>query len=695
VARFVGGGLVEFKGRADGQVKVRGYRVEVGEVEAAVSKHPAVRDVVVVVTGDHSHDKRLVAYVVGEPGQPAVGVTQLQRYVKEKLPEYMVPQVFVLLDELPLNANGKVDRNALPAPEHARLELEGHVAPRTPIEEVIAGIWGDVLKVERVGVNDNFFDLGGHSLLATQVVSRMREAFGAEVSLRELFEQPTLGELARRVEESRRTVGAGVGMTAPPIVSVKRDEGAVLSYAQQRLWFLDQLEPGSPLYNCPGAAHLRGRLDVEALERSLNDIIARHESLRTKFASVEGQPVQVITPLWTLRLDVEELSRLDKEGQAAEVERRARAEARQGFDLSRGPLLRVKLLRLGEEEHVVFFTMHHIISDAWSLGVFLHELAALYEAHRGGVKAELPELTIQYADYAVWQREWLRGEVLEQQLEYWRKQLDGAPSVLELPFARPRPSEQSHRGGQEAIELSAGIAEQLRALARREGATLYMALLAAFNALLYYYTRSEDIVVGTNAANRGRRETDHLIGFFVNQLAIRTNLSGDPTFGQLLQRVREVTIDAYAHQDVPFDRLVEALKLERNLSRSPLFQLKIDLLSMPLPDIGGSELAVTPLKADTGGSHLDVIFSLVDTQRELTGVLLYNTDLFDAPAVLGMFKQLESLLEQIVARPDASLSSLAESLAEAERQQAKGREELFRQSQSQKLKNLRRSNARR
>jgi hypothetical protein len=339
--------------------------------------------------------------------------------------------------------------------------------------------------------------------------------------------------------------------------------------------------------------------------------------------------------------------------------------------------------------------MHHIISDAWSLGVFLHDLAALYEAHRSGVDAELPELTIQYADYAVWQREWLQGEVLEQQLEYWRSQLDGAPSSPELPFARPRPSEQSHRGGQEPVELDASLAEQLRVLARREGATLYMTLLAAFNALLHYYTHSEDIVVGTNVANRGRRETDHLIGFFVNQLPIRTSLSGDPTFSQLLGRVREVMLDADAHQDVPFDRLVEALKLERNLSRSPLFQLKIDLLSMSLPDTGATGLAVTPLKGDTGGSHLDLIFSMVDTQRELTGVLLYDTDLFDAAAVLRMFGQFESLLQQIVARPDATLSALAESLAEAEKQQARGQEELFRQSQGQKLKNLRRATARR
>jgi acyl carrier protein len=651
--------------------------------------HPGVREVVVVVKGNDSHDKRLVAYVVGEPEQPALTPNELHGYVRERLPDYMVPQMFVLLDELPLNANGKVDRAALPAPEQAHLAVENHVMPRTPIEEVIAGIWGDVLKIERVSASDNFFDLGGHSLLAAQVISRMREAFGVEIALRELFEQPTLADLAREVEETRRTAVAGVEK-APPITSVERDGGVVLSFAQQRLWFLEQLEPGSSLYNCPGAAHLRGPLDVKALERSLNDIIVRHESLRTTFASVEGQPVQVINPAWELRLDAEELCALGEAEQAAEVERQATAQAQQGFDLTEGPLLRVKLLRLNSEEHVVFFTMHHIISDAWSLGVFLQELAALYEAHRNGRSAELPELKIQYADYAVWQRHHLSGEVLEQQLEYWRRQLAGAPTVMELPFARPRPSEQTHRGKQEAVELSADLTQRLRLLSRREGATLYMTLLAAFNALLYYYTRSEEIVVGTNAANRGRRETDHLIGFFVNQLAIRTSLSGDPTFKELLRRVRDVTIAAYANQEIPFDRLVEALKLERNLSYSPLFQVKIDLLSTPLPDIGGAELAITPLKADTGGSHLDLIISLVDTPGELTGVLLYNTDLFDAATVLGVFRQFESLLEQIVEHPEAKLSALIDLLAEAERQQARSREELFRQSQGQKLKNLRR-----
>jgi hypothetical protein len=464
-----------------------------------------------------------------------------------------------------------------------------------------------------------------------------------------------------------------------------------LSFAQQRLWFLDQLEPGSPLYNCPGAAHLRGRLHVQALEASLNQMIERHESLRTRFATADGQPVQVVGPPWRLRLEVEDLSHASEAEREAEVARRAEAEARYSFDLAEGPLLRVKLLRLGDDEHVVFFTMHHIISDAGSLAVFLNELATCYDAHRRGERAELPGLPIQYADYAAWQREYMSGAALDEQLGYWRRQLEGAPPALDLPADRPRLAEQTYRGGQLEVGLGVGLAEQLRGLSRREGVTLYMSLLAAFDVLLHYYSRSEDIVVGANVANRGRRETEQLIGFFVNQLPIRTNLSGDPTFRELLRRVRQVALDAYAHQDIPFDRLVEALKLERNLSRTPLFQVKIDLLSTPLPDIGGSELTITPLKADTGGSHLDLIITLAETQRALAGLLFYNSDQFDSATVLRMFNQFEAILTHVVAEPDAKLSTLAALLAENDKQQARSREEDFRKSQREKLKNLRRT----
>jgi amino acid adenylation domain-containing protein len=685
LAKLLPNGEMVYLGRIDDQVQIRGFRVELGEVCSHLLEHPAVAKAEIIARQLHSDTLELVAYV--EPTSE-LNVTELRNFLAQTLPYYMVPSAFVMMKSLPMTSNGKVDRRALPEPEHMRPDLDGNfAAPRTLVEEMLAGIWMEVLKIERVGVHDNFFDLGGHSLLATQVISRIRGAFQLDIPLRALFEDPTVEALAQVVEQQRLD---SQHLQWRAITPVSRDGQLPLSFAQQRLWFLEQLEPGSPLYNCPGAAKLNGSLDVAALEQSLNQLIRRHESLRTRFATVAGEPVQLISDEWQVRLDVEDISHWNERERAAEVERRAETEAREGFDLAEGPLLRVKLLRLADDEHVVFFTMHHIISDAWSLAVFLQEIAALYEAHKGGVNAELPELSIQYADYAVWQREYLSGEVLEQQLSYWTKQLAGAPAVLELPTDRPRPLEQTHHGAQHEVELSASVSEQLRALSRREGVTLYMTLLAAFDVLLHYYTGQQDIVVGTNVSNRDRRETDHLIGFFVNQLAMRVNLSGDPTFRELLQQVRDVTINAFAHQDIPFDRLVEGLKLERNLRSSPLFQVKIDLLSTPLPDLSGTELNITPLMTDTGGSHLDLIVSLANNQSALTGLLLYNTDLFDLTTVVRIFNEFESLLTNIVAQPDARLSALIAPLAEAYEQQARSKEEGFRKSKSEKLKNLKR-----
>ena len=686
LARLLPNGEMVYLGRIDDQVQIRGFRVELGEVCSHLLEHPAVAKAEIIARQLHSDTLELVAYV--EPCAE-VKVTELRNHLSQTLPYYMVPSIFVMMKSLPMTSNGKVDRRALPAPEHGRPDLEGNfAAPRTVVEEMLAGIWMQVLKLERVGVSDSFFDLGGHSLLATQVISRIREAFQLDIPLRTLFEAPTIEALAQVIEQQRQDSNQ---VQLPAIVPVSRDKQLPLSFAQQRLWFLEQLEPGSPLYNCPGAAKLRGSLDVLALEHSLNQLILRHESLRTSFATVAGEPVQVISRDSQVRLVLDDISGLCEAERAAEVERRAQAEAREGFDLASGPLLRVKLLRLADDEHVVFFTMHHIVSDAWSLGVFLQELAALYEAHRSGVEAELPVLAVQYADYAVWQREYLSGEVLEQQLGYWTKQLAGAPAMLELPTDRPRPEEQTHHGAQHEVELSEKVSDELRALSRSESVTLYMTLLAAFDVLLHYYTGKEDIVVGTNVSNRDRRETDHLIGFFVNQLAMRVSLAGDPTFRELLQQVRDVTLNAFAHQDIPFDRLVEGLKLERNLRTSPLFQVKIDLLSTPAPDLSGTELSITPVMADTGGSHLDLIVSLANNQQAVNGLVLYNTDLFDLNTVVRMFNQFESLLTNIVAQPDARLSALIEPLAEADRQQAKSKEEGFRKSKGERLKNLKRS----
>ncbi|HEU4562676.1 MAG TPA: amino acid adenylation domain-containing protein, partial [Longimicrobium sp.] len=463
-------GKLEFIGRVDEQVKIRGFRIEPGEIEAVLSAHAAVREARVIVSNDASGEQRLVAYVVG-----SVEADELREHLRESLPEYMVPAAFVGLKQLPLTPNGKLDVRALPAPELASPE-EAYVAPRTPTEEVLAGIWAEVLRLEQVGVHDHFFELGGHSLLAIRVVSRIREVFTVELPLRALFEGPTVAELAGRVEEMRR---AGVPVL-PPVVPVERTGALPLSFAQERLWFIDRLEPGSAVYNVPVARRLGGALDHAALERSLGEIVRRHEALRTVFGKVDGSPVQVIAPFGGFALPVEDLSALGEADREAAARRRAGEEAARPFDLSAGPLFRAALLRLGEEDHVLLLSMHHIVSDGWSLGVLFRELSALYEAYREGGESPLPELAVQYADYAVWQREQLAGVVLDRQLAYWKERLAGAPELLELPTDHPRPAVQTYRGATVPVELSLELLERLQALGRSEGATLYMTLLGAF-----------------------------------------------------------------------------------------------------------------------------------------------------------------------------------------------------------------------
>ena len=465
-----------------------------------------------------------------------------------------------------------------------------YVGPRTPVEELVAQVWREVLHVERVGVTDNFFALGGHSLLATQVISRLRSALTVDVALRSLFEQPTVAGLAQCVEAALR---GGENVPLPPLQQARRDEVLPLSFAQQRLWFIEQLEPESATYNMPASLRLTGWLDCDALQRTLSEVVRRHEVLRTTFVNYGGQPRQQITAEARVALPLIDLSALVGGALEAEVERLARAEAGCPFDLSVGPLLRVQLLRLSEEEHVVLLTLHHIISDGWSMGILIKEVAALYSAYNSDSPSPLSELAIQYADYAVWQREWLQGEVLEEQLQYWRAQLTGAPPLLALATDHPRPLMQHYRGGAEELQLSARLTEQLEQLSRQTGVTMFMLTLAAFEVLLYRYTQEEDLVLGTPIANRRQVETEGLIGFFVNTLVLRTKVSGSLSFVGLLERVREVCLGAYAHQDLPFEKLVEELQPERHLSQTPLFQVLFTLenLTQVPPDTGGAATA--------------------------------------------------------------------------------------------------------
>jgi acyl carrier protein len=507
--------------------------------------------------------------------------------------------------------------------------------------------------VESIGALDNFFELGGHSLLATQVISRLRETFKREISLRSLFEQPTLAELAAGIETAQ---SEGHVLDAPPMVRVPRDEKLPLSFAQQRLWFLDQLEPGSAFDNLPSAIKLTGVLDVDALERSLNEIVRRHEVLRTTISQLDGEPQQIIRPAEPFHLPLIDLSELPDEERMAELMRLIRAEAELPFDLMRGPLLRLSLLRLGAEEHTALVTMHHIVSDAWSTGILIREVAALYTAYCAGQPSPLEELPLQYADFAHWQREWLRGDALERQLSYWRRQLAGAPHGLDLPGTKPRPAVPTFRAARQTVKLSREVSEELKALNRRTGVTMFMSLLAAFDVLLYRYGGQADLLVGTPIANRNRLETEALIGFFVNTLVLRLDLGGDPTFIEVLQRVREVSLEAYAHQDLPFEKLVEELQPDRRQNHSPLFQVMFVLQNIETGTLELPGLSLSQYEEEDRTAKFDLLLTMWETTDGVEGFLKYNTDIFADSTIRKMVEHFRTLIENLLADPQQQLS---------------------------------------
>jgi amino acid adenylation domain-containing protein len=653
--RWLPDGSLDFLGRLDGQVKVRGARIEPGEVEAALRALPAVADCAVAARPDATGAPRLAAWVVSRVG--ALDPAAVRAELGARLPAFMVPSAVVVMDALPRTATGKVDRRALPDPDFSGADAREHEPPATPDEALLAGVWAEVLGTERVGAGDDFFELGGHSLLATQAVSRIRALFGVELPLRALFEAPVLRAQARRIAAQR---AAGGGAPAGPIPRADRSAPLPLSFAQERLWFIDQLDPGSPAYNVPLALDLRGPLDPAALERALGEIVRRHEVLRTVFAAAEGgEPVQVVRPFDGFRLAVVDLTASTGDG-GRDADALVADEARRPFDLAAGPLLRATLLREAEDAHVLVLAMHHVVTDAWSGGVLFAELTALYAAYAAGEASPLPELPLQYADFAAWQRGWLRGDALERQTEYWRRRLAGAPAVVELPTDRPRPAVQDLSGDLLPFALSAEASAGVRALAKRGGATPFMVLLAAFAALLNRWGGDEDVVVGTPIANRTRPEVEPLIGFFDNTLALRTDVSGDPAFGELLRRVREATLEAYAHQDVPFEKLVDELKVERSLSHAPLFQLLLTLQNTPA---GGGlslgEVEIAPRAADTGTSRFDLGLMLQDDGAGgFGGWAEYATALRDASTVRRLVRHLDALLRAAAADPDAPVSIL-------------------------------------
>jgi amino acid adenylation domain-containing protein/non-ribosomal peptide synthase protein (TIGR01720 family) len=649
LARWSSKGELEYLGRMDHQVKVRGFRIELGEVESVLGSYPGVKQAVVVSS---SETQTLIGYVV-EEGEEGLKSGELRRYLQEKLPEYMVPSSLVFLGEIPLTPSGKVDRERLPKPDGERPRLEAeYVAPRTALEEEVTEIWSDVLGVDRVGVHDSFFELGGHSLLAMQLVSRVRERFGVELPLRAAFEATTVAGLSAWLESARQEVG-------PRIERVRGGEPA-LSFSQERLWFLDQLVPGSSFYNISVALKLSGALDRGALQATLGEVVRRHEVLRTRFRSDGGKPVPVLEDAHRLQVPVVDLSGLSDDEPVQESARRGREEASRGFDLSRGPLLRVSLMRLAEEEHLALLTMHHIVSDAWSFGVLVREVAALYPAYVEGRSSPLGELPIQYADFARWQRQWLTGEVLERQLAYWREKLRAVP-VLELPADRPRPAFQSFRGARRGFELSAELSGELRDLGRRENATAFMTLLAAFQLLLSRMTGQEDVAVGSPIANRTRREIEDLIGFFLNTVVLRTDLSGNPTFREMLRRTRQTSLEAYSHGELPFEKLVAELSPARDLSREPLFQVLFTFQTAAAWKIAGRDLglAVDPLVIETSTAKFDLTLLLWEQERSLSGSFEFSTDLFDATTIERMAAQFQALLSTAIRNPEIRLRDVS------------------------------------
>ncbi|QKR03843.1 amino acid adenylation domain-containing protein [Pseudomonas aeruginosa] len=645
LARFQADGNIEYIGRIDHQVKVRGFRIELGEIEAALAGLAGVRDAV-VLAHDGVGGTQLVGYVVANSAEDAERLREsLRESLKRHLPDYMVPAHLMLLERMPLTVNGKLDRQALPQPD-ASLSQQAYRAPGSELEQRIAAIWAEILGVERVGLDDNFFELGGHSLLATRVISRVRQEQQLDASLKALFERPVLEAFAQGLERTTDAVST--------IPLADRQQPLALSFAQERQWFLWQLEPESAAYHIPSALRLRGRLDVDALQRSFDSLVVRHETLRTRFRLEGGRSYQQVQPAVSVSIEREQF------GEEGLIER-IQAIVVQPFDLERGPLLRVNLLQLAEDDHVLVLVQHHIVSDGWSMQVMVEELVQLYAAYSRGLEVALPALPIQYADYALWQRSWMEAGEKERQLAYWTGLLGGEQPVLELPFDRPRPARQSHRGAQLGFELSRELVEAVRALAQREGASSFMLLLASFQALLYRYSGQADIRVGVPIANRNRVETERLIGFFVNTQVLKADLDGRMGFDELLAQARQRALEAQAHQDLPFEQLVEALQPERNASHNPLFQVLFNHQSeirSVTPEVQLEDLRLEGLAWDGQTAQFDLTLDIQEDENGIWASFDYATDLFDASTVERLAGHWRNLLRGIVANPRQRLGEL-------------------------------------
>ncbi|HNJ40870.1 MAG TPA: amino acid adenylation domain-containing protein, partial [Acidobacteriota bacterium] len=662
LVRWLPSGELEYLGRIDQQVKIRGFRIELGEIEAALHQHPQVRESVVLLREDVPGDRRLVAYVVaqsveGKPGESLRG--ELLEYLRLKLPDYMVPAAIVFLETIPLTSHGKVDRKALPEPVATTEALEEIALPQTQTEEILAALWAEVLGLEQVDIHTSFFDLGGHSLLATQVLSRMKETFEVTLPLRVMFENPTVVAIATAIDEARNAQNASAE-TVPPLVRISRDNPLPLSFAQERLWLIDQLEPGRVHYSIPAVFRVKGDLNLDALEQAFRALVERHEILRTTYATDNRTPVQIIqsefpAESWTV----------EPETDPGLIKQRVVADILKPFDLANGPIFRAKITQLSENEWILVIVIHHIAFDGWSIGVLIRELSALYQAFANRTPLNLPALPIQYADFAHWQRMWLQGEVLESQLAFWKNQLSGAPTVLELPTDFARPPVQSFQGALRQISLSPELSNQIKLLARNEQTTLFVVLLAVFETLLYRYTGQDDVLVGTPVAGRTRCELEGLIGFFVNTLVMRARFEPGLTFRQFVAQVRETVVSGLAHQDVPFEKLVEALQPDRDLTRTPVFQVVFVLqnaFNTPNLKRRFGSLEIEPVEAENLNQAGFSKFDLTLIAREQAGSIRlgmqFNTELFRPETIDRMLKHLHQLMESAVTTPDLPLAVL-------------------------------------
>jgi amino acid adenylation domain-containing protein len=665
LSRWLPDGNIEYLGRLDFQVKIRGFRIELGEIETALDAHPAIRQSVVVVRGEAANP-RLVGYFVPQDGHSPVA-EELREYLRKRLPEFMVPAMLATLDSMPLTASGKVDRKALPVVDRRLPELQvEYVAPRNETETRLVEIWREVLQVERVGIHDNFFSLGGHSLLAAQVASRIARVLRAELPLREMFQSPTIAELAERVESA---LAGGRRALGPPIVPVSRESALLPSFTQEALWFLDQLERGRATYTIYSPLRIRGRLNLATVERALNEIVSRHEALRTRFPDVDGWPTQVIEPPRPKTLPLVDLSQFPLSEREPRLRREIAEEMDRPIDLQNGPLIRITMYRMADDDHIAMVSAHHIIYDGWSMAVLLGELSALYTAFEAGNPSPLPELPVQYADFAAWQRQWLQGEQLALLREYWVKRLAGL-GPLELPLDHPRPGIRSTRGATRYFELLPQTSAALMEFCRREGVTPFETLLAAFQILLMRYSGQEDFAIGAPVANRDRPEIESLIGYFVNVVVLRSELTGDPSFRDLLARVRRTTLEAYDHQAITLDQVVAAVNPPRDMSRHPLFQVMFALQNIELPQLDSFGLSMTPLEDGPSprSSYFDLTLALWQSGEVFRGELNYSTDLFSSETIDRMAGHYTTLLAEAVAQPDLSLSRLP-LLSENERQQ--------------------------